>query len=35
MAEKMREKSVTWPAFTEQEMGDLVAYLQTFGGTRE
>ena len=35
MAEKMRQKSVTWPAFTEQEMGDLVAYLQTFGGTRE
>jgi mono/diheme cytochrome c family protein len=35
MAEKMREKAVTWPAFTEQEMGDLVAYLQTFGGMRE
>lgn len=35
MAEKMREKSLTWPAFTEQEMGDVVAYLQTFGGVRE
>jgi len=35
MAEKMREKAVTWPAFTEQEMGDIVAYLQTFGGMRE
>jgi len=35
MAEKMREKAVTWPAFTEQEMGDLVAYLQTFGGIKE
>jgi len=35
MAEKMRGKSLTWPAFTEQEMGDVVAYLQTFGGVRE
>ena len=32
MADKLRQKAVTWPAFTEREMGDLVAYLQTFGG---
>jgi hypothetical protein len=31
----MREKSVTWPVFTEQEMGDLVAYLQNFGMVRQ
>jgi cytochrome c551/c552 len=35
MAEKMRQQAVTWPALTEQEMGNLVAYLQTFGGIRE
>jgi mono/diheme cytochrome c family protein len=34
MAEKMGEKSLAWPLFTEQEMGDLVAYLQTSGGKR-
>ena len=34
MADKMREKSVTWPVFTEQEMGDIVAYLQTLGMTQ-
>lgn len=32
MEEKMREKSINWPVFTEQEMSDLVAYLQSFGG---
>jgi len=35
MADKMREKSVTWPVFTEPEMGDLVAYLQNFGMVRQ
>ncbi len=35
MADKMREKSVTWPVFTEQEMGDLVAYLQNLGTMRQ
>jgi cytochrome c551/c552 len=35
MSDKMREKSVTWPVFTEQEMGDLVAYLQNFGMVRQ
>jgi len=35
MADKMREKSVTWPVFTEQDMGDLVAYLQTLGMMRQ
>jgi mono/diheme cytochrome c family protein len=34
MEEKMREKSITWPVFTEQEMGDLVAYLQSVAGMR-
>jgi mono/diheme cytochrome c family protein len=34
MAEKMGEKSIAWPLLTEQEMGDLVAYLQGFGGLR-
>jgi mono/diheme cytochrome c family protein len=34
MAEKMGEKSLAWPLFTEQEMGDLVAYLQASGGKR-
>lgn len=34
MAEKMGEKSLAWPIFTEQEMGDLVAYLQASGGKR-
>ena len=35
MADKMREKSVTWPVFTEQEMGDIVTYLQTLGMTQQ
>jgi hypothetical protein len=35
MTDKMREKSVTWPVFTEQEMGDLVAYVQNFGMVRQ
>jgi mono/diheme cytochrome c family protein len=34
MEEKMREKSITWPVFTEQEMGDLVAYLQSVAAMR-
>jgi cytochrome c1 len=34
MEEKMREKSITWPVFTEQEMGDLVTYLQSVAGMR-
>jgi hypothetical protein len=35
MTDKMREKSVTWPVFTEQEMGYLVAYLQSFAMVRQ
>jgi hypothetical protein len=34
MEEKMREKSMTWPTFTEQEIGHLVAYLESVAGTR-
>jgi mono/diheme cytochrome c family protein len=34
MAEKMGEKALAWPVFTEQEMGDLVAYLQGLRGMR-
>jgi cytochrome c1 len=34
MEEKMRQKSIRWPVFTEQEMGDLVAYLQSVAGMR-
>jgi mono/diheme cytochrome c family protein len=34
MEEKMREKSITWPVFTEQEMGHLVAYLESIAGMR-
>ncbi len=34
MAEKMENKSLAWPFFTEQEMGDLVTYLQSLEGAR-
>jgi len=34
MEEMMREKSMTWPTFTEQEIGHLVAYLESVAGTR-